>query len=173
MKKSVFISLTLGLLAGIWLLPISCAREPKFYLPKVGQKYSFLPVQMNNSNPEKYQHEDLRGLHLTVRWGGRALEKDKGNPTLQFYKKDQENAAHSFSWAELVSLYKTTGCTNEQIETLDGPMPGVALICDGRIKISEIVKIEAVSDAGEKKFAYDFSTYKKSDDVLAAIIQLY
>jgi len=173
MKKTVFIPMTIALLLGMWFLPLSCAREPKFYLPKVGQKYSFLPVQMNNSNPEKYVHDDLSGLHLTIRWGGRAIDKDKGNPTLNFYKLDQEEPVYSVTWADLSNAYKTSGCNNNQIETLDGPMPGVTLICDGRIKISEIVKVEAVNDNGEKKSGYDFSTYKKSDDVLAAVVQLY
>ncbi len=173
MKKTVFIPITIGILAGMWFLPFSCAREPKFYLPKVGQRYSFLPVQMNNSNPEKYVHEDLPALHITVRWGGRAVDKENGNPTLNFYKKDQTSPFYSVPWAELETAYKTSGCSNDQIETLDGPMPGVTLICDGRIKISEVAQVEAVSDNGEKKYGYEFSTYKRSDDILAAIIQLY
>ena len=173
MKKKLFIPIVMGLLLGFWLLPFSCARDPKFYLPKVGQKYSFLPVQMNNTAPVRYVHEDLSGLHLTVRWGGRAVEKDNGNPTLKFYKKDQETPFYSVAWSDLETAYKTSGCNNEQIESLDGPMPGVALICDGRIKMSEVAKIEAISDKGEVKFGQSFSTYKRSDDVLAAIVQLY
>jgi hypothetical protein len=173
MKKKLFIPIVMGLLLGFGLLPFSCARDPKFYLPKVGQKYSFLPVQMNNTVPVRYVHEDLSGLHLTVRWGGRAVEKDNGNPTLKFYKKDQDTPFYSAAWSDLETAYKTSGCNNEQIESLDGPMPGVALICDGRIKMSEVAKIEAISDKGEVKFGQSFSTYKRSDDVLAAIVQLY
>jgi len=173
MKRSIIFYLGMGLLVSISFLHISCAREPKFYLPKVGQKYSFLPVQMNNSNPETYVHEDLSGLHLTIRWGGRSIEKEKGNPILNFYRNGHDTPAYSAKWADLEKAYKSSGCSNDQIESLDGPMPGVTLICDGRIKISEITKVEAVNESGEKKYGYDFSTYKKSADILAAIIQLY
>lgn len=154
-------------------MPASCAREPKHYLPKVGQKYEFLPVSMNTTESIRHIPEDLNGLHITVRWGGRPLSVDKGNPTLNFFKKGNDTPVFTAAWGDLETAYKTSGCTNEQIETLDGPMPGVTLICDGRIKINEIKRIEAVSNDGESKSTTDFSTYKRADDVLAVIIQLY
>lgn len=174
MKHRASITLVaLVILGAFWLMPASCAREPKHYLPKVGQKYEFLPVSMNSTESIRHDQEDLGGLHLTVRWGGRPLSVEKGNPTLNFYKKGNNTAFYSAAWGDLETAYKSSGCKNEQIETLDGPMPGVTLICDGRININEIERIEAVDATGESKSTTEFSTYKRADDVLAVIIQLY
>lgn len=172
-RLSVLFAAAASVVISIWLLPASCAREPKFYLPKVGQKYEFMPAVMNSTAPVRSEREDLGAVHMTVRWGGRALDKDRGNPRLNFYGKNSDTPIYSALWADLETAYKTSGCKNEQIETLDGPMPGVTLICDGRIKLSEIERIEAVDDSGETKSCDAFSTYQRADDVLAIIVQLY
>lgn len=173
--KRIFVLATaaVAVVTAVWWFPSSCAREPKFYLPKVGQKYEFMPAVMNSTAPVRHEREDLGALHMTVRWGGRALDKSRGNPRLNFYGKNKDTPVYSALWADLENAFRTSGCENEQIETLDGPMPGVTLICDGRIKISEIERIEAVTDDGETKSCDAFSTYQKADDVLAIIVQLY
>jgi hypothetical protein len=92
---------------------------------------------------------------------------------LRFYKAHGRSTPDlKIRWGDLAELYRTSGCSNEQIGSLDGPGTGVALVCDARIKLEQFVLIEGVNKKGEKRSATSWATWRLADDVAAASIQL-
>src|SRR5690606_34545458 len=110
-------------------------------------------------------------LHLTVMWGGRPIDAKNGNPILRFQYADQTPPLE-IRWEDLASAWQTSGCSDEMIETLDGPMRGVALICDGRIDIARVRYIEAITNTGDKRIATSWASYVLSELVHGVSIQL-
>jgi hypothetical protein len=133
-----------------------------------------MPAAINHAGPLAAEELNVPGLRLTVMWGGHPLSSEKeGSVTLKFYKQSAEVPALTLSWTELETAYKTTNCTDEMIATLDGPLTGTALVCDGRIKIDQYSHIVGVSEKGKTRNATSWSTFRLTDDVVGAAIQLY
>jgi len=128
-----------------------------------------MPVSVNNDRPVQATGIKYSALRLNVMWGGRPIRTGE---TLRLYKKGVAEPAWSKSWAELSESYKTSACDNDQIETLDGG-EGMALICDGSLRIEDYISAEAIDEKGEVRRATSWATFAVSDDVLAAAIQLF
>lgn len=158
--------------AGIVWAPSCAQREPKVGFPPLNKTMTLMPLTVGQSGPAKLAAAQRpSGLRFTIMWGG-SLMKDE-SLELRFYKSlPATTPALSLSWGQLKDLYKSTGCANDQIATLDGPGQGMALVCDGRIPIDEFVYIEGVNSKGEKRAATSWSTWLLQEDVAAASIQL-
>lgn len=156
-----------GLASG--LLLSNCAPEPRFKSPALGEVVFMRPIAIDR-NPEAALKPGA--LKLSVMWGGRALVSDKGDPTLNFYGKG-DVLRYSYKWSQLESAYHDTGCSREQVRFLDGYLVGSALICDGSLDLSGIVRIEGVEAKGEKRSATSWSSYQLDDDVFGVSIGLY
>lgn len=152
------------------LLPFSCAvRAPRIVHLPIGQHVTLMPVSVNDSRPVRATGINYSALRLNILWGGRPI---RSGATLRLYKKGVAEPAWSQSWDDLVAAYKTTGCDNDQIGTMDGG-EGTALICDGSLKIEDFYAADAIDDNGDVRRATSWSTFAVSDDVLAAAIQLF
>lgn len=148
-------------------------RDPVLKVPELGKTISIAPIAINFKG-EPTVSKKTPGLKLEIMWGGRALQSAKGDPTLRFYSNHKhDEPSHTFSWQELESAYKNTGCTNDMIGTLDGVLMGVALICDGSVSLDGVTRIDAIDSKGEVRAATSWSTYLTSDDVTAVSIGLY
>ncbi len=160
---------------GFLSTPISCARQPEFKLPPIGQTFTIMPSYVGATDGNLKSPElDFKAVHLTVAWGGRSLDSQKGDPRLLLYKSGIEKPVIDVAWADLETAYRSTGCTDDLIATLDGPLVGQALICDGSIgPFDQYSHVEAVNSKGKRRMATSWSTYKISNDVLGVIIQLH
>ena len=163
------IATPLGKILAILCL-LSCAREPEFRAPKLGERLSIAPIAINTLLPKSAPAG--KGVKLNIMWGGRPLSADQGEQTVNFL--DQEGKIKlSYKWSELTSAYRSTGCSNAQIATLDGYLQGAALVCDGSIDLNQISRIEVINEKGQKRTATSWSVYHIRDDVLGVSIGLY
>ncbi len=169
MRWRIFLIPTLALLAlGSFLA--NCAREPRFRAPKLGEVVEIKPVAVNYLlAPAVATHKAIK---LNAMWGGRAISSDKGNPTLNFYRANG-SLKMSRKWADLTDSYRVTGCSDEQIASLDGYLMGAALICDGSLDLSDVHKIEAVDDTGEKRASTSWGVYRVSEQVSGVSLGFY
>lgn len=154
---------------------MGCARrEPRVVLSPLNQTVTILPTVVNGAGPAQLPLSELlaaRALHVTVMWEG-ALLNDP-DTELRFYKGlDSVNPDLKIRWGDWVTWFRTSGCSNDQIATLDGPGVGVALACDGRVRIEQFVKIEAENKKGKIRSATSWATWRLTDDVVAASIHL-
>lgn len=163
-----------GILAAIGSLAlINCAREPRLKIPPIGETMLIKPIAVNFTSVPRVAKPE-KAVRLDVMWGGRAISKEKGNPILRFYKNPGDaEPAFSKYWSELAEAYKSSGCSNDQIATMDGYLMGTALICDGSFNLENIKFIEAQQDNGEKHMATSWSSYPVSEDVTGYSIGLY
>lgn len=155
-------------------LPSCAQREPKIGFPPLNKTFTLKPAVMNHSDSVRLKSSEMAaiaGLHVTVMWGGRPMSDD--DIELRFYKTHGRATPDlAIRWGDLTQLYRTSGCSSEQIASLDGPGIGVALVCDGRIKLDQFVLIEGVDKKGEKRSATSWATWRLADDIAAASIQL-
>jgi hypothetical protein len=170
----ITISLAGVMVIGFLTTPISCAREPQFKLPPIGQTITLMPISVGKAKDLRSPLKDFKAVHLTVGWGGRAIMSDRGDPHLLFYVEGQDEPVKDVAWAELETSYRSTGCSDDLIATLDGPLVGQALICDGSFGgFDQYSHIGAVNSKGRTRDATSWSTYKINDDVLGVIVNLY
>ena len=164
----------IGILAGLVLLPHSCARYPNFGPLPIGAKLSLMPATVNSLASEQPEIEDLASIHLTVLWEGSPLSMNDAAATVRFYaKSDAQKPIYEAKWTDLLDAWKSN-CPKEQVELLKGPTPA-ALICDGRIgNLSNLAKVEITSPVeGETKSVSAFSHYAKARDVQAIVVNVY
>ncbi len=155
-------------LAYIWT---ACAPEPKFRPPGLGELITIKPIAINKLAPQHLASK-TRAIKLNVMWGGKAIDLEKGDMTLNFYGADSK-IKYTHKWSDLVESYRQTGCNGEQVATMDGYLMGVALVCDGSIDMTNIQLIEGIDPKGEKRSATSWGSYLVSEDVQAVSIGLY
>lgn len=149
---------------------LNCAPEPKYRTPDLGETINISPAVINEQLGPK--EIDSRAIQLNVMWGGRAIDANKGNPTLHFYDHAGE-LKFSRSWAELEESYRRTGCTESMVSTLDGYLMGSALICDSSFSLTGITSIKATDARGESREATSWGVHRINDQVTAVSIGLY
>lgn len=172
LMNAAALSLVVGGLA--YGLPSCAQREPKIGFPPLNKTFTLMPAVTNHSDSVRLKSSDMaaiQGLHFTVMWGGHPMSD--ADIELRFYRAHGRATPDlTIRWGDLTELYRTSGCSNEQIASLDGPGTGVALVCDGRIKLDQFVLIEGVNKKGQKRSATSWATWRLADDIAAASIQL-
>lgn len=77
------------------------------------------------------------------------------------------------SWGELQDSFRTSGCSDSQVSSLDGYLIGNALICDGSLDFSKVRLITGTDESGKQRSATSWSVYRASDDVITVSLGLY
>ena len=162
--------------AGMLLHKLTAPREPQYAELELGKPITMMPINKDNLMPLSAvpPTKTLGAVHMTINWEGASIGLEDPGATIKFYRGVQSAPFYTTSWTDLKRAYRSSGCSNNQIGSLDGPLDAV-LICDGRLgKLSELSKIEVFAPKeGETKVATAFSAYNRSDDVLSVMVQLY
>ena len=160
--------------AAVWLHAVP--RQPKFSALQIGKPMSLMPVTAETLQPLSAVTAAAapQGVHLTIHWQGASIAVEHPGATIKFYRGQEMVPFYATTWSELKQAYQSSGCTNKQIGSLDGPLDAV-LICDGRLgNLSQLSKIEVYApDRNKTKVATAFSAYHRSEDVLSVMVQLY
>lgn len=168
MKKNYTIPFLFAALASPFIA--SCAREPQVKRLEIGQTVDLQPI-----DPKAFMLRDLNdeeaSFKLEVSWGGRPVARNQ-DLTLKFWG-DDGNLLYERNWADLEKAYKSTGCSNKQIATLDGYLLGVALICDGDLNIAQVKRITGSDKSGKTRKTDSWNVYPIGNQVYAVSIGLY
>jgi hypothetical protein len=129
-----------------------------------------MPAAINDDGPLKAAGIDYKAVRLNVMWGGRPI---RSGATLRFYTARDGAPAWTMPWVDLAQAHKATDCSEDLVATMDDAVEGVALVCNGSLKMESFVAVDAIDDNGEVRSATSWSTYAIRDDVLGVAIQLY
>jgi hypothetical protein len=160
--------------AAVWLHAIP--RQPKYAALEIGKPMTLMPVTAQTLQPLSTVTTAIapKGVHLTIHWQGASIAVEHPAAAIKFYRGQDTAAFYATTWSELKQAYHSSGCTNNQIGSLDGPLDAV-LICDGRLgNLALLSKIEVYApDRKKTKYATAFAAYQRSDDVLSVMVQVY
>ena len=161
---------------GLLLHKLAAPREPRYAELELGKPITMMPISKDTLMPLSAvpPTKTIGAVHMTINWEGASIGLEDPGATIKFYRGEQNAPFYTASWTDLKRAYRSSGCSNNQIGSLDGALDAV-LICDGRLgKLSELSKIEVFAPKeGETKVATAFSAYNRPDDVLSVMVQLY
>lgn len=155
------------------LISQSCAqRDPMTPTPAINQTVSIMPIAVSPQMLALQHYDPMAGAawQVTLQWSGQPIPA--GDVELRFYKQQGSSPEVKILWQDLQAISRVSGCSAEQVQSLNKAPPGTVLICDSRLRISDYGLVEAVNRAGEKKTATSWGSWRVADDVMAAVINL-
>ena len=172
----------IGLVGLVLIAPHGCSREPRYNLLPIGKTMTIMPAAVNSTSAVRTTVDSHAAVYLKVNWEGAAMGLDEEvaeqNPELRFYRHGEAAPFYRTRWYDLKDTWKTTGCTNDQIQAMDGQENGVAMICDGRLgDVNQLARIEGVimegADKGKAKNCTTPSVFERAPGVVSVIGHLY